>query len=158
MKKVYSVIAVLLIVCSLCACGKKSTKDPGIQAVADAVGASIDISGMAQTPDDYVTGMMQIPLDGYKARNTLISGVGTNINEYGIFLAKDKDQAASIKKALESYLDYREELWMDEYLPEEKPKLDNAEVWQQGNYVMYAILSDADREAVHNAFQSCFEG
>ena len=47
---------------------------------------------------------------------------------------------------------------MDEYLPDEKPKLDNAEVWTQGNYVMYAILGDSDRAAVKQAFQSCFEG
>ena len=47
---------------------------------------------------------------------------------------------------------------MDEYLPEEKPKLANAEVWSEGNYVMYAILDDAEREAVYKAFTGCFEG
>lgn len=47
---------------------------------------------------------------------------------------------------------------MDEYLPQEKPKLDSAEVWVEGNYVMYAILGDAEREAAHTAFTGCFEG
>ena len=93
-----------------------------------------------------------------KSRNTLISAVGTNINEYGIFLAKNADQAATIKAALDKYLEYRESVWMDEYLPDEKPKLDNAVVWRQGNYVMYAILGDSDRAAVKHAFESCFEG
>lgn len=158
-RKIYSAAALLLLVFMLCACSSgKSAKTPEMQAVADAVGASIDISDMSQIPDEYVENIMGIALDGYVSRNTLMSAVGTNINEYGIFLAKDADQAKTIKDALNAYLEYRESVWMDEYLPDEKPKLDNAEVWQQGNYVMYTILSDADRDAVNAAFEGCFEG
>ncbi len=158
-RKIYSAAALLLLVCMLCACSSgKSAKTPEMQVVADAVGASIDISDMSQIPDEYVENIMGIALDGYVSRNTLMSAVGTNINEYGIFLAKDADQAKTIKDALNAYLEYRESVWMDEYLPDEKPKLDNAEVLQQGNYVMYTILSDADRDAVNAAFEGCFEG
>lgn len=158
-RKIYSAAALLLLVCMLCACSSgKSAKAPEMQVVADAVGASIDISDMSQIPDEYVENIMGIAPDGYVSRNTLMSAVGTNINEYGIFLAKDADQAKTIKDALNAYLEYRESVWMDEYLPDEKPKLDNAEVLQQGSYVMYAILSDADRDAVNAAFEGCFEG
>lgn len=158
-RKIYSAAALLLLVCMLCACSSgKSAKTPEMQVVADAVGASIDISDMSQIPDEYVENIMGIALDGYVSRNTLMSAVGTNINEYGIFLAKDADQAKTIKDALNAYLEYRESVWMDEYLPDEKPKLDNAEVLQQGSYVMYAILSDANRDAVNAAFEGCFEG
>ncbi len=151
--------ALTMLVCLLCACGTdNNAKTPEMQDVADAVGAAMDISNLSQTPDAYVEDVMKIASDGYVIRNTLISGVGTNIDEYGIFLGKDAEQAASLKAALETYLEYRESVWMDEYLPEEKPKLDNAEVWQQGNYVMYVILGDSDRAAVKAAFQSCFEG
>ncbi len=153
------VTALILLVSMLCACGSdKTAKTPEMQDVADKVGAAMDISNLSQTPDAYVEDVMKIASDGYVIRNTLISGVGTNIDEYGIFLGKDAEQAASLKAALETYLEYRESVWMDEYLPEEKPKLDNAEVWQQGNYVMYVILGDSDRAAVKAAFQSCFEG
>ncbi len=148
-----------MLVCVLCACGSdKTAKTPEMQDVADAVGAAMDISNLSQTPEAYVEDVMKIASDGYVIRNTLISGIGTNIDEYGIFLGKDAEQAASLKAALETYLEYRESVWMDEYLPEEKPKLDNAEVWQQGNYVMYVILGDSDRAAVKAAFLSCFEG
>ena len=151
--------ALTMLVCVLCACGSdKTAKTPEMQDVADAVGAAMDISNLSQTPEAYVEDVMKIASDGYVIRNTLISGIGTNIDEYGIFLGKDAEQAASLKAALETYLEYRESVWMDEYLPEEKPKLDNAEVWQQGNYVMYVILGDSDRAAVKAAFQSCFEG
>ena len=150
--------ALTMLVCVLCACGSdKTAKTPEMQDVADAVGAAMDISNLSQTPEAYVEDVMKIASDGYVIRNTLISGIGTNIDEYGIFLGKDAEQAASLKAALETYLEYRESVWMDEYLPEEKPKLDNAEVWQQGNYVMYVILGDSDRAAVKAAFLSCFE-
>ncbi len=158
-RKICSAAAFLLLICMLCACNSdKSDKTPDMQTVADAVGKTIDLSEMSLLPDEYVESVMGIAPDGYVSRNTLRSAVGTNINEYGIFLAKDAEQADTLKAALEKYLEYLESVWMDEYLPDEKPKLDNAEVWQQGNYVMYAILSDDARQAAHTAFQSCFEG
>ncbi len=154
-----SAAAILLLLCMLCACGSNETaKTPDIQTVADKLGAAMDISNMSLTPDAYVEDIMNIASDSYVSRNTLISGVGTSIDEYGIFLGKDAEQAASLKAALEAYLEYRESVWMDEYLPDEKPKLDNAEIWQQGNYVVYVILGDSDRAAVKAAFESCFEG
>ncbi len=42
---------------------------------------------------------------------------------------------------------------MDEYLPEEKPKLENAKVRICGNYGIYAILSEADRDAAFASFE-----
>lgn len=158
MKKFSIALLIVLSLCLLGACGDDEPNDPGMEAVASAVFGSIDTENMAQIPDSYVESMMQIPLDGYVSRNTVISSVGTSINEYGIFQGKDAAQASELKAALEEYLSYRQELWMDEYLPEEKPKLDSAEVWVEGNYVMYAILDDADREAAYAAFTGCFEG
>ena len=158
-RKIYSAAAMLLLICMLCACSNgKSAKTPDMQTVVDKVGATMDLSEMSQLPDEYVESVMGIAPDGYVSRNTLRSAVGTNINEYGIFLAKDAEQADTLKAALEKYLEYQKSVWMDEYLPDEKPKLDNDEVWQQGNYVMYTILSDDARQAAHTAFQSCFEG
>lgn len=158
MKKISAVLLIVLSLCLLGACGGDDVKDPGMEAVASAVFGSIDTEDMAQIPDTYVEGMMKIPLDGYVSRNAIISSTGTSIDEYGIFQGKDEAQTAELKAALEDYLEYRMELWMDEYLPEEKPKLANAEVWSEGNYVMYAILDDAEREAVYKAFTGCFGG
>ena len=158
MKKISAVLLIVLSLCLLGACGGDDVKDPGMEAVASAVFGSIDTEDMAQIPDTYVEGMMKIPLDGYVSRNAIISSTGTSIDEYGIFQGKDEAQTAELKAALEDYLEYRMELWMDEYMPEEKPKLVNAEVWSEGNYVMYAILDDAEREAVYKAVTGCFEG
>ena len=160
--KLRSMLLITLTLClcaaALCACSGDDVKDPGMEAVASAVFGSFDTDDLAQIPDAYVENIMQIPLNGYVSRNTVISAVDTNIDEYGIFQGKDEAQTAELKAALENYLEYRQELWMDDNLPEEKLKLDSAEVWVEGNYVMYEILSDADREAVYSAFTGCFEG
>jgi hypothetical protein len=41
---------------------------------------------------------------------------------------------------------------MDEYMPEEKPKLEAAEVKTVGLYVIYAIVSEESRKAVFDTF------
>ena len=41
-------------------------------------------------------------------------------------------------------LDLRLQSWMDEYMPEEKPKVENAQVRTFGPYVIYTILSESD--------------
>ena len=100
-RKICSAAAVLLLVCMLCACSTgHNAKTPDIQTVADKVGATMDLSEMSQIPNAYVDSVMGIAPDGYVSRNTLISAVGTNINEYGIFLAKDAGQANTLKAAL----------------------------------------------------------
>lgn len=158
MKRITAAIAALTLALSLGACSKPADNDhtPDMQAVADVVGASIDISEMSQIPDEYVSGLMGIAPTSYVMRNTLISAVGTNIDEYGIFQCETEDKADELEDILEDYLDYRESVWMDEYLPDEKPKLDDAEIWTEGCFVVYAILDDADRAAVEKAFTGCF--
>lgn len=161
MKKISAAASFVLALCLLCSCSSgKTAKDPDMQTVVDTVASAVELNlaDMSQTPDNYVQDMMKISPELYEIRNTIISSVGTNINEYGIFKATSKENADKIAEALNDYIDYRQEVWMDEYMPDEKPKLDNAEVWQQGNYVMYAILDDSARSAAHSAFQSCFEG
>lgn len=156
-----SITAFILMTCLLCGCSvSKGSADPDMQDVADAVFAAsqINMDDMSQIPDDYVADIMQIDPTYYELRNTIISTIGINLNEYGIFKATSKENADKIATALNEYIDYRQDAWMDGYMPDEKPKLDNAEVWQRGNYVMYAILSDDARTAVKSAFESCFEG
>ena len=43
------------------------------------------------------------------------------------------------------------------YQPEEKPKLDGAEITVQGSYVLFTILGEADRDAAVKAFQAALK-
>ena len=81
------------------------------------------------------------------------SDEGNNIDEFGIFHVKD-GQAKEMADLLEKYLtDSHEQnaAWYDSYIPEETPKLRDAEVKTFGNYVLYAILSEENKTAAWNA-------
>jgi len=86
---------------------------------------------------------------------TQAAGVGYNINEVGIFEIEGK-HTSEMQNKLRSYLSESYETnkdWYDSYMPEETPKLRDAEVKVFGNYVVYAILSKDDRATFFNAVQ-----
>ena len=60
----------------------------------------------------------------------------------------------AVKDAIEGYLKLRRDTWMKEYMPEEKPKLDKAEVKVYGIYVLYVIADDDVREAVYQEVET----
>ncbi|MDO4815579.1 MAG: DUF4358 domain-containing protein [Bacillota bacterium] len=159
MKKYIALILSLLTVLCLCAaCGHSGTavvsNDPGMDVISAAANGAVGNEDMQDIPDSYIQNTMKISADSYSECVAKISKVGTNIDEYGIFKTDDVE---AMKAALEDYLEYREMIWMDEYLPTEHPKLQNAQVWVLGDYVMYAILDSDTISAAKTAFEGCFE-
>ncbi len=74
-----------------------------------------------------------------------------NINEIGIFHSSDEASRKELEDTIKGYLG---EMWEEQrefiasYAPEELPKLEYAEIQSFGNYTVYAILSEADKDAV----------
>ena len=139
------IMALLMCVCVLCACGNK---EPDSMDVAKAIYESIGDKNMLDLPDDYITDVLGIELTGYASRNAMINI--ENGNEYGLFRGGNEEQTAQLKAALEMYIEYR--LTIDD-----SDMIKNAEVWNEGNYVLYAFVSDDVRPAVKDAFLSCFD-
>ncbi len=154
MKKL--IIPLMLIICLLAGCGAEAT-DPGMSAVSDSVAAAVGSDGMIDIDEGYVSNMMKLDEGIYSEFVAKRVNVGTSIDEYGIFKAADSNQAAALKTAVQAYLQLRLDSWMSEYLPEEFPKLQSAEVWTEGDYVMYAILGDDVKTAARTAFSDAFE-
>jgi hypothetical protein len=147
----------ILIFSALAACGGSSSYRTDVPAadIAAAVDAILaDGADMAELSDTYITGSMQLSVGDYEDYCVKIASKGVNINEYGIFKGTDGDHAKTIKADLEAYLQMRLDSWMPEYMPEELPKLENAEIKVCGTYVMYAILSDEERAAAFSAFET----
>lgn len=159
-KKITLILALALILCLLCACGSKEPEVPEVDmdTVSIAVGSAFSNPDLTDIPDSYIETMLKLTSDQYAERFAKISSVGTNIDEYGIFRANDAAGVKTLEKALNDYLAYRMEIWMDEYLPEELPKLQNATVTTCGNYVMYVIADSATYDAAQQQFKSCFAG
>ncbi len=161
-KRLISAVLAALMLMALCAsCGGGGTvkDDVPVTDIAQKVDACISGSeNLTVMEDSYVTGAMAIDLTGYSEYVIKVSAIGTSINEYGIFKVSGAFTAEDGKAAMEAYLKMRNDTWMTEYLPEEYPKLEKAEVTIAGNYVMYAILSDDERTAAFEAFKSALQG
>jgi len=154
MKKISLILVISLMLSLLCACGSSGAKDPGFDTVASKIYAAVGSDSLAELDAKYSSHMFNLEEGSCEECVVLKSNVGTSIDEYGVFKAKDTDAVA---QALEAYIQNSIDTWMG-YNPEELPKLENAEVYVQGDYVCYFILSDDARSAAVSAFESCFEG
>lgn len=151
------VLALAMALCLLCACGS-GAKDVAIEDVVSAVDTALNKGdSLVAVDENYIKGYMKMDVADFDGFTVKINAYGANIDEYGIFKAKDSSQAKEVKAAVESYLQLREDSWMDEYMPEEKPKLTSAEIKTSGSYVMYCILSDADKSAAFDALDGALK-
>lgn len=73
----------------------------------------------------------------------------TDINEAGVFHCQDKDSAKMFTESVSKYISEmqtNERAFIESYAPRQMPKLENAEVRQYGNYVIYLIMNDENKE------------
>lgn len=162
MKKLIAVLLILAALFSFGACSNDSAKveyktDVAAADVAEKVTATNSGWNFAAMNESYISGAMKIDVSEYADYIVNINALGTNVDEYGIFKAKDEASVAAVKEDAENYLQFRLDTWMEEYMPEEKPKLENAEVKVCGLYVMYAILDDAARADAFTAFENALK-
>lgn len=158
MRKTAFVTALALILCLiLSACGSQTAAEPEMSEVVAAVEAAVPTDGMVEFDANYLKNVFKLSEEKYADCYVMSTNVGTSIDEFGIFKGADEAQTAELKSAVEAYLQFRLDSWMPEYLPEEFPKLQGAKLWTEGNYVMYAILSDEEKTAAETAFQGCFK-
>lgn len=159
--RIVSLLICALMLCGLfagCGGGSSYRDDVPVDQLAAAVEAASNVAdSMIDAPATYVAVTMKMDVSAYDGYCVRINSRGVNIDEYGIFKAKDSSQAKEIKAAVDAYLQYRIDIWMVEYMPEEYPKLENAQVSVLGNYVMYTIFSDTAREAARTALESALE-
>lgn len=141
----------------LAGCGSEAAQ-PEMSDVVAAVEAVVPTDGMTQYDANYIKNVFKLEEGDYADCCVMAKNVGTTIDEFGIFKGADATQAAALKTAVEEYLQFRLDSWMPEYLPEEFPKLQGAQLWAEGDYVMYAILSDDAKAAAGEAFTGCFAG
>lgn len=161
MKKITNAIILLLCIIMLftvfAACGQAEAKNVPVADLTDAVSKTIGKTDTLVAVDaSYIKGYMKLDAAQFGDWAVVINAYGANIDEFGIFKAGSMT-AKEVRAAVDSYLQLRKDTWMEEYMPEEKPKLTNAEVRAAGDYVMYCILSDADKSAAFSAFENALK-
>ena len=159
MKKTISLIlAALLCVLLLASCGEAELKDVPAADLSKAVLEAIGMTdSMVDTTGVVVEGYMHLSTDQFGGCSVYHNSYGTGVDEFGIFKAGTL-KAAEVKSAVDEYIELLRETSMAAlYTPEEVPKLEGAEVRAVGDYVMYCVLSDADRDAAFDAFESALK-
>lgn len=157
LKYVKNIALLLLLVSALFAlasCSSEVADDIPVSNIAKNIDASINKDGdMISVDEAYIKGSMKMDVSSFAEYTVKINGYGVNIDEYGVFKGADKKQAEEIAQAVKAYLAMRAETWMTEYMPEEFPKLQEADYKISGNYVFYAILSDEGKASAFSAFE-----
>lgn len=146
------VIAGLLLLClslSLAACGAKYEEDMPMSRFTAVIDARMGGKDLAEMNSGYLSGAMHLDPASFASYVVKLNSKGVNIDEYGVFRAPDSKSVDGVRDAVEGYLKMRRDTWMKEYMPEEKPKLDKAEVKVFGIYVLYVIASDDVRETIY---------
>ena len=159
MKRSICILLCLAALLCLGACGKKAAwrTDVPLSTLAEVVEKHLDGGSLAAMQESYLKGAMKMDPAIFADWLVKINAYGANIDEYGIFKAPDEAGVAAVKQAVEDYLKLRRDTWMEEYMPEEKPKLTQAEVKVCGLYVIYAIVSDDARGKILTDFENALK-
>lgn len=115
---------------------------PGAENMTDAQASYLGGFFNGAAPEDFAS---------YKIA---VQSMSTSIDEIGIFEAKTAEDVKKIEGMIDDFFAFYMSLWNDDYLAEEKPKLENAERVTSGNFVMYVILDDDARAAAITAFEN----
>ncbi len=155
MKKIISLILALLLTAPLLiGCGGGVRDDVTVESIATEIEKSISGSdNLSAADEDFIT--YQMNADPEKLGEYILKTPKSNsaLDEYGIFRAKDAEQLEYIEKSVKDYLKSRREMWDDRYHQEEKPKIEGAVTKTAGTYVVYLILSEAERDSALTAFE-----
>ncbi len=159
MKKLLSLfLAIMAIMLALTSCGEEAPSyetDVKVYALAVEADKAISSQDLLETDADYIKGMMGADAAKDFAEYCVkIQSTGASLDEYGIFKANSEADVANVEKIVDSYFQKRKDAWMNEYLVEEYPKLENASRKTFGLYVVYGILSDSDKTALFNAVEN----
>ena len=159
MKKYTKIIALALALClmscALCGCGKteaaKNVPAADIAAsVADKIGKT---EAMTAVDANWVKGWMKTDASAFGDFAVYMNAIGANVDEFGIFKAGENMPVSEVEATVQAYLDLKLQSWMDEYMPEEKYKVEDAECKVFGDYVMYCILSAEDASTAFATFE-----
>jgi len=160
------IIVGCITVIALTACGgKNESSEENTSTTEEAKEVSINIKEFAQNyagsrtdvslvemTEDYVKGMLSFDVTKVSEYTVYVDASGTTVDEFGVFKANE-GEGEEVAKLLETYLDMRLDTWMDEYMPEQKPNVENAVVKNIGDYYIYMILSDSERETFVSNFE-----
>ena len=161
MKKLTFIAALLLCLCTLLNACSSYRDDVSVNDITAAVLNSVStVDGYTAADADYIS----LEFSNPDAINSNVSEwmicastSSQTVDEFGIFHVKADGDISAVKQEVESYvqaLQVKLEVYLENYAPSEKTKLQNAQVFVFGNYVVFTMLTDEDTAAVKTAVQT----
>ena len=150
-RKLALLLSILMLLPAFSACGGSASADVPVAELVTALSGTLsNADKLTDAGGDYVSGMLELDTDLFREYVLMLQTKGTEIDQYGIFRVRDIRDAESVASTLENYLRTMRNNWDAlPYLPEERPKLDQAAVRTVGEYVVFTILSAEDTEALN---------
>jgi hypothetical protein len=142
---------------SSCSSGSKIKSDVPMSELQSAVESAIDFDTASMHNADekmmqLLTGLSEAVVEDY----IMMLPTGTNQNEYGVFIAVEGSERA-VSAAVADYLTERKANWEEQYLAEEKFKIDAGEYAVLGRYVYYIIGGREDFDNMREAIEKLVE-
>ncbi len=157
MKKILTALLALSLLLLAVGCNATTYQnDVPVSTLADTVITALnDGKDYSAAEDDFLDSYFAKP--DYVTESVIrFSTDGNDLNEFGIYHVTDGN-ADAMKALLSKYLTDFYDLYNANYLPEETPKLRDAEVKVFGNYVVYAMLNDTDRTTLFDAIENALK-
>ena len=160
MKKLFAYILTSALLLLLPAChSTKYRDDLTSQELSDRVTVALDADGeYVIAANDALEDYFQTPAF-VREHSVRFRSNRNNIDEFGIFHVSDSAKK-EMQIILSSYLSdslSANRSWYDSYIPQETPKLRDAEVRIFGDYVAYAILSKEDRTVFFDTLEAALK-
>lgn len=152
--RLINVFLSLLMLLSLSACKSYADDIDTDNLATVGLNALVDGIDYAEADDGFLDDYFIVPawVTDYEI---YLAPTASNINQVGVYHVQD-GHAEELETILSDYLKKSYEdngNWYNSYIPKETPKLRDAEVKVFGNYVVYAILNQTDREVFFGAVE-----
>ena len=143
-----------LLLLFICSCGASDyANDVGVESIDTRAKEALALNGGYYNADsDFMTFTFHDPeyVDAYAVT---FAQTSTDISEYGIFHVSESDKVDDMVALAEGYLESYKANWMTNYLAEEYPKIENAQVRAFGCYVVYSILDENATDRLHETVE-----
>lgn len=158
-KSTFLVLLAAILTFSFASCGEKGYRDDvSVNTVAEEINKSLsNIENLEPADANYISVQQKLPIDKCAEYIEMFQTSGIGIDEYGIFKMNDAESAEAMKSAIESYLATARATFNENYAPNERPKIDASEVKVFGNYVIYAVLSDSEKDMAFTTLESALK-
>ncbi len=146
-----------LSLCTLASCRSKPAylDSFSVDELAESAQRKLTDTQFVQADADYLDDYITLP-ETFSEFCVYFSSNGSVLDEFGIWRVPT-DQTDEVKTLLSEYLSEsldRNRAFYDSYIPEETPKLRDAQIKIFGNYVAYAILSPDGRDRFFASLES----